>query len=236
MFTHMHFRYDIISATFDCVDVDRYKCEVTDPHDVSVSTSATLNDGVMRQHLQSGDVLRVEVVSASIKHVFVRIPRCLGFMPASCKDDLTKPIAIMDVDVFGYFNKETTKFVSRPFAVEFLHIMHRHFHFATMSTRSGMTLSSKLFGPYPLVFVSEDTVYEQLQDRPWIDDQNSFILGVCDDDDNECDMIPHRMTVSTYTKQNCNDDVLGPHTDLLKFLLSVSDKSNMGIHIDQYNE
>ena len=131
---------------------------------------------------------------------------------------------------------EVAKFVSRPFAVEFLHIMHRHFHFATMSTRSGMTLSSKLFGPYPLVFVSEDTVYEQLQDRPWIDDQNSFILGVCDDDDNECDMIPHRMTVSTYTKQNCNDDVLGPHTDLLKFLLSVSDKSNMGIHIDQHNE
>ena len=62
MFTHMHFRYDIISATFDCVDVDRYKCEVTDPHDVSVSTSATLNDGVMRQHLQSGDVLRVEML------------------------------------------------------------------------------------------------------------------------------------------------------------------------------
>ena len=54
----------------------------------------------------------------------------------------------------------TKKFQSRPFAVEFVHRLHRDFNLATTCSRVGDTLHCQMFGAYPLVFCAEDGLDE----------------------------------------------------------------------------
>ena len=70
-------KYDIVDAVFECISVDscnvdpqqqRYKFRITDTQDGCVSTSASLIDGHMCDLLLPGDRLRLEVVSASLRH------------------------------------------------------------------------------------------------------------------------------------------------------------------------
>ena len=144
-------RYDIISATFECLEphpaADRYKFKISDPHDSSVITSATLHDGHMRTYLQAGDILRVEVVSSSLHHAQLRVPTCVGCLDVDSLDEETvthmlqrKPLAVVNVLSLGFFHTDTHKFVSRPFAEAFLLLMNRHFHLSTTSTCTGITL------------------------------------------------------------------------------------------------
>ena len=278
-------KYDIIRADFDCIDTQhsseselalhRYKFVIYDPHDESISTSATLKDGPMRDLLQSGDSLRLEVVSASLKHALLRVPTCVGFIEVDCNDDQTmmdmlrrKPLAVINITSLGFFHKDTQKFVTRPFASAFVHVLHRHFHLATTCTCAGLTLRCKMFGAYPLMFCAEDgldevppppnpththtyafhprlthihTLVQEIVDKPWIDDTNCFVVDIVDPDEVgeehmiPFDNMPRSVNVSAYTKQNCRDNELDPESDLTQFLLSLSHKANVGVHIDRYN-
>ena len=49
------------------------------------------------------------------------------------------------------------------------------------------------------------------------------------------DSMPRRITVPAYVKQNCKDMTLDTAADFTQFILSLSEKSNVGIHIDRYN-
>ena len=49
------------------------------------------------------------------------------------------------------------------------------------------------------------------------------------------DNMPRSVNVTAYTKQNCRDNELDPESDLTQFLLSLSHKANVGVHIDRYN-
>ena len=164
-------KYDIIDATFECRQThptaDRYKFVISDPDEESVTTSATLNDGAMLDHLHPGDILRMEVVSATLRHAYMRVPTCVGFVDVNTTDETAilnmfgrKPLAVLNMSVLGFVREDTKKFVPRPFAVAFVHLLHRHFHLATVSTCVGLTLQSKMFGAYPLVFCAEDDMVE----------------------------------------------------------------------------
>jgi len=59
-------------------------------------------------------------------------------------------------------------------------------------------------------------------------------------DPGEVDMVvsgsmPRRVIVPPYMKQNCKDNVLDPVSDFVRFLLSLTQKANVGVHIDRYN-
>ena len=63
-------------------------------------------------------------------------------------------------------------------------------------------------------------------------------MDVADPDDTHTipfDELSRSVTVTAHTKQNCRDNALDPESDFMKFLLSLSDKSNVGLHIDNYN-
>ena len=51
----------------------------------------------------------------------------------------------------------------------------------------------------------------------------------------DLDSMPRRVIVSSYVKQNCKDNSLDPASDFTRFLLSLADKTNVGIHVDRYN-
>ena len=80
--------------------------------------------------------------------------------------------------------------------------------------------------------------HQVLVDKPWINDTTCFIVDLVDPDVvGEEYMIPfdnmsRSVTVSEYTKQN---NELDTESDLTQFLLSVSHKDNLGVHIDRYN-
>ena len=157
-------KYDIIDAVFESTSVINpnadppqllYKFRITDPRDNSITTSASLIDGHMRDHLLPDDQLRLEVVSASLRHAQLRIPTCVGFV-----NDRDKHIAVINLSVLGFMNEDTKKFRPRPFAVAFLHRLHRSFNLATTCTQAGDTLRCQMFGAYPLVFCAEDGIDE----------------------------------------------------------------------------
>jgi len=109
----------------------------------------------------------MEVVSATLRHAYMRVPTCVGFVDVNTTDETAvlnmlgrKPLAVLNVSVLGFVREDTKKFVSRPFAVAFVHLLHRYFHLATVSTCAGLTLQSKMFGAYPLVFCAEDGMVE----------------------------------------------------------------------------
>ena len=209
-------KYDIIKGVFDHHHsedgVNNAKFTIRDPDDNTVFTSATLNRGPMLLHLQATDVLRLEVVSASLKHAFLRVSTCVGFVDVDLDDEATvtnmvsnKPIAVINIPVLGFFNKDTHKFERRPFAVEFLHHLSRHFHLATMSTTVGFTLRSKMFGAYSLMFCAEDGLDETLVDKPWIDSTNCLVIDDLRPDEEavssiQCDRMPRRLTISSHVK------------------------------------
>ena len=159
-------KYDILDATFENLQVhssgNRYKFVISDPDDESTSTSATLNNGTMLVHLHPGDRLRLEVVSASLRHAYLRVPTCIGFVDVDTSDEvavvnmlINKPLAVINMSVLGFVRADTKKFNPRPFAVAFVHLLHRHFHLATLSTCAGLTLHSKICSvhSYPLFFL-----------------------------------------------------------------------------------
>ena len=49
------------------------------------------------------------------------------------------------------------------------------------------------------------------------------------------DTMPRRMTVPVYTKQNCEDNILDSTGDFTQYILSLSHKTHVGIHIDSFN-
>ena len=153
-------KYDIVDAVFDCITVEsqqqRYKFRITDSQDDRTSTSASLIDGRMRECLLPGDRLRLEVVSASLRHAQLRVPTCVGFL----NDQRDKRVVVINISVLGFLHKDTKKFQARPFAVEFVHRLHRNFNLATTCSRIGDTLHSQMFGAYPLVFCAEDGLDE----------------------------------------------------------------------------
>ena len=126
-------KYDIVQATFKEAVNQRFVFVISDPQDDEVTTSATLNDKDMRDQLQSGDRLRLEVVSASLGHAFLRVPTCVGFLTADRNDEQTllnmlcrKPLAVINIAVLGFFHKDTKKFVRRPFATDFVQVALAH--------------------------------------------------------------------------------------------------------------
>ena len=130
-----------------------------------------------------------------------------------------KPIAVIKISVLGFFNKDTHKFERRPFAVEFLHYLSRHFHLATMITTVGFTLRSKMFGAYSLMFCAEDGLDETLVNKPWIDSTNCLVIDDLRLDEEDvssiqCDRMPRRLTVASHVKQNCRDKTLSAESDL----------------------
>ena len=63
-------------------------------------------------------------------------------------------------------------------------------------------------------------------------------MDVTDPDDThtiQFDELPRSVTVPAHTKRNCRDNALDPESDFVKFLLSLSNKTNVGVHIDEYN-
>ena len=164
-------KYEIVQAVFTRREPHagshRYKFTISDPDDDTISTSATLKDGSMLDQLQPGDTLRLEVVSASLRHAYLRVPTCVGFVDVDTRDEVAvvnmlrdKPLVVLNLSVLGFVQADTEKFVTRPFAVAFVHLLRRHFHLATVSTCDGSTLQSKMFGAYPLFFCAEDGVDE----------------------------------------------------------------------------
>ena len=57
-----------------------------------------------------------------------------------------------------------------------------------------------------------------------------------EDDSAQFDSMPRRVVLSEYSRCNKNDNILDPQGDLCQFLLSLANKSNVGVHIDLYNE
>ena len=77
-----------------------------------------------------------------------------------------------------------------------------------------------------------------VDDKPWINDKNCFVVDVRDPDESgmtPVDSMPRRITVPAYVKQNCKDMTLNIVVDFTQFILSLSEKSDVGIHIDRYN-
>ena len=145
---------------FDWVSVEsqqqRYKFRITDSQDDRTSTSVSLIHGHMCEYLLPGDRLRLEVVSASLRHAQLRVPTCVGFL----NDQRDKHVVVINISVLGFLHKDTKKFQSRPFAVEFVHRLHRDFNLATTCSRVGDTLHCQMFGAHPLVFCAEDGLDE----------------------------------------------------------------------------
>ena len=118
---HFAGKYDIVYAIFKEAVTQRFVFVISDPLDDEVTTSVTLNDGDMRDQLQSdcltGDRLRLEVVSASLGHVFLRVPTCVGFLEEDLNDEQTvlsmlcrKPLAVINIVVIGaIFHKDIKK-------------------------------------------------------------------------------------------------------------------------------
>ena len=81
---------------------------------------------------------------------------------------------------------------------------------------------------------------QSLVDKPWIDSTNCLVIDDLRPDEEDvssiqCDRMPRRLTVSSHVKQNCRDKALFAESDLTQFLFTLSDKSNVGVHIDEHN-
>ena len=164
-------KYEIVQAIFTRHETHsgsrQYKFTISDSDDERITTSATLKDGSMIDQLQPGDRLRLEVVSASLRHAFLRVPSCVGLVKHTDEETVVnmlrhKPLAVIEISTLGFFHKDTQKFVRRPFAIDFVHMLHRHFHIATTGICAGLTLRCEMFGAYPLLFCAEDGVDEVL--------------------------------------------------------------------------
>ena len=73
-------------------------------------------------------------------------------------------------------------------------------------------------------------------DRPDLNSTNCFVLDVIGPDslDGE-EFTPRRLSLCSYCKTDCNDNILDPTNRLVQFLVSLTDKSNVGIMIDEFN-
>lgn len=105
-------KYEIVQAVFTRRETHdgshRYTFTIHDPDDDSISTSATLKDGCMVNQLQPGDSLRLEVMSASLRHAYLRVPSCIGFVDVSTSR-VDKPVAVINVSVLGFIHPDTER-------------------------------------------------------------------------------------------------------------------------------
>ena len=119
---------------------------IRDATNPDVTTKATLNNSrKLPSNLRQGDVLRLEVVKSSPRHAVVQVPPYIDFLVPSTT---SKSVAIINVNILGFIDKTTSKFRVRPHAHEFVLMISRKYHLATVSTSRGMTIRSTMFGLY----------------------------------------------------------------------------------------
>jgi hypothetical protein len=167
-------------------------------------------------------------VSTTPKHVLLQIPRDVGVL-----DTVTKSVAIISVQSLGFFHSRTEKFHVRPGVTEFLFGLQREYNLAIVSHDVGRTIATGLFGVYNVLFVSEgDDLHDHLCEYQ-LDSTNAFIVDTSD----HSDMYDiGTITVSRYSKTNNKDVELDVSSNIFRFILSISDKVNIGIHINSFNE
>lgn len=147
-------------------------------------------------------------------------------------DTSTKPVAIVSVQSVGFFHERTEKFHARPGVVEFLFGLQRKYNLAIVSHVVGSTMDTGLFGVHNVLFVSEgDDLQDHVRENA-LDSTNAFILDTIDHSD-KYDI--GSIIVSRYSKTNNKDVELDVSSDMFRFILSISDKVNIGIHVDQFN-
>ena len=203
-----------------------------DPTDPNVQTSASLHDNSILPHnLRPGDVLRMEVMSSSPRHALLQIPKDVGFTSR----DPVKKVVLLCVHVFGFVHPRTHKFILRPHAREFILQISRHYQLAAVSSSRGLALRSGLFSAHPLLFmVEEENELESYLLKYHLDRTNSFILDISRNTDMGSDSI-QGMFVSPYSRQNSKDIELDISSDVCKCIMSIVNKADIGIHINEFN-
>ena len=255
-------KYDIVYAVYDR-DVPHPTASpslgrkqsvfvVHDPADESVITKGTLHDSRrLPSNMTSGDVVRLEVISSSPTHMQVRyahehaqthityaftqlqVPTDVSFAKSRIHN---RPTIILAVEVFGFLHVNTEKFIVRPSAPEFLLQVSRHYNIATVSRVRGSTNKTGLFGMYPLLFTCEEGNLPRYLADHQLDSSNAFILDVCASDNTDYNNVSiTKIYTSRYIKKNIRDVELGVSSTICKFITSIVDRSNLGIHINEFN-
>lgn len=232
-------RYDVVDAVFieevphpqadPSLGLKISKFTITDPNNPDVHTGATVdNSSILPSNLQQGDVLRLEVVSSFPTKATLTTPFAIGFMKPL---DRKRSVVIIDMRVLGFVESRTDKFRARPHAVEFVLQLSRHHHLATVSPVRGVTMKSRMFGIHSVLFVAEEGDLQHWLTTYHLDSTNTFIIGAKESHINvplEC------IRVCEYHKKNTHDIDISLSSDICIFLASIVDKSNVGIHINEF--
>ena len=225
-------KYNIFNSSFLSEKSDHFCFVITDPNNADDITKTTLHDGrFVPKNISPGDRLRLEVESSSLYHVKMQIPTDVdtGFMPSS---DCVRPVAILHLSALGFVNDYTMKFRVRPHAREFVHRLSRSYHLATIEDDRGATVNSRIFGAYPLLFACQDSDLQYWLDTHHLDSSNAFILHTNGSDRLSGICI---ISVKEYIKNNIRDSVLATNSHTCEFIISIMNKSNLGVHIKNQN-
>ena len=69
-----------------------------------------------------------------------------------------------------------------------------------------------------------------------LDSTNSFILEVCESNTAEANNVSiTKIYASRYIKKNIRDVELEVSSTICRFITSIGDKTNVGMHINEYN-
>ena len=202
----------------------------------SVSETAVLTDPPC--HLQLGDIISVCVsnTSGGRDNLQVRTSRTLLFH----KYNPAKPVLVMEIDgVLGFVDSQrsgaTGLFVPRPGAKEFLQFCSRLYNMATWTRTPGMTLSSKLMLPHPLLFSGSGPTWPDVEniadssgcECPSLSSVNVLYLS-------PYDRAPNTIHVSPYTKKCSRDCQLNVTSELHTVLRTAADSTDIGSFIYDY--
>ena len=146
----------------------------------------------------------------------------------------SKSVVIINVHILGFIDKTTSKFRVRPHAHEFVLMLSRKYHLATVSTSRGMTIRSTMFGLYYLLFASEEEDLHHHLTHHGLDSSNTFIIDI-DTSDRYADSQLGIVHFTEYVRSNNKDVSLHVNSPTCIFLKAISDKSNIGICINEYN-
>jgi hypothetical protein len=172
----------------------------------------------------------LEVVSSTPTNVLLQLPTDPGIIAA--EDRRKRGTAVVGMQILGFVHEQTDKFRVRPNAIEFLFALSRKYNLAIMSNTFGLIMKCGLFGVHELLFAAEDADVDPYLSRHDLDSSTAFILDV-----ETLTNTPNIETirVNPYVKTNNKDIDLDIKSDLCQFVLSIHDKTNIGIHVAEFN-
>ena len=178
----------------------------------------------------TGDTIRLEVVSSTPTNVLLQLPTDPGII--TDQDRRKRVTAVVSMQILGFVHEHTDKFRVRPNAIEFLFELGRKYNLAIMSNTFGLIIQCGLFGVHELLFAAEDDDVDIYLSRHDLDRSNALILDV-----ETLVNTPNIeiIRVNPYVKTNNKDIDLDIKSDLCQFVLSIHDKTNIGIHVSELN-